>query len=464
MFLQFYQMREQPFGTTPDPRFLYLGKSHREALASLFYGMQANCGFTALIANPGLGKTTLTFQALENFQRSARIVFLSQTQCNSRELLHYVLDELGVDSQGMNIASMHKKLKEIVSQEVAAGHRFILAVDEAQNFDSDVLETIRLLSNLETPQTKLLQILLVGQPQLATKLASPALLQLEQRISVFAGLKPFDINDTGRYIAHRLLVAGYVGQPLFSREALEMIQGRSQGIPRNINRLCFNALSIGCATESKIVDSKIMREVFTDLDVNALGNQLAFSVSDTKVESGQFARPFQPLKIGGLKARATCVAAACVAAGIMLWPSSTPKTKNAPPSLMLSAPITTSGGAAERFISNTEAVQTFPLNAPIVRPESKDSHRTQANTVRETITVVVKSGDDLRKIVIHAIGHYDDAIVKTIRELNPDLTDENRIEVGQQLILPRTRGILDTHFLPDAIGSTGTIAGSSSDK
>ena len=150
MFLDFYQMREQPFGVTPDPRFLYLGKSHREALASLFYGIESDRGFVALIAQPGLGKTTLTFQLLEKLQRAARTVFLFQTQCNSRELVHYLLNDLGVDATGMDIVSMNNKLNVILSREMLAGRRFVLAIDEAQNLDPEVLETIRLLSNFET--------------------------------------------------------------------------------------------------------------------------------------------------------------------------------------------------------------------------------------------------------------------------------------------------------------------------
>src|ERR1700722_12623208 len=199
MFLDFFEMKVQPFGVTPDPRFLYLGKSHREALASLYYGIESDRGFTALIAPPGLGKTTLTFQLLEKLEQTSRTVFLFNTQCNSRDLFQYVLGDLGVDSSGMNLVSMHEKLNEILARERLAGRRFVLAIDEAQNLAPDVLETIRLLSNFETSRAKLIQILLVGQPQLARKLANPALEQLRQRISVFARIEPFNFEETSRY-------------------------------------------------------------------------------------------------------------------------------------------------------------------------------------------------------------------------------------------------------------------------
>jgi general secretion pathway protein A len=269
MFLDFYKMKEQPFGVIPDPRFLYLGQSHREALASMHYGIESNRGFVALIAHPGLGKTTLTFQLLENLQQASRAVFLFQTQCNTKELFQYLLNGLGVDAEGMELVSMHNKLNQILSRETLAGRRFVLAVDEAQNLDPRVLETIRLLSNFETSRDKMLQILLIGQPQLARKLASPELEQLQQRISVFARLDPFGGDETARYIAHRLRVAGYEGSPLFSPLALRVIAERSGGIPRKINGLCFSALSLGLAMGRKHIDVGMMEEVIADSDVES---------------------------------------------------------------------------------------------------------------------------------------------------------------------------------------------------
>ena len=263
------KLKEQPFGVTPDPRFLYLGQSHREALASLYYGIESDRGFVALIAPPGLGKTTLTFQLLEKLQQASRTVFLFQTQCNTKEFFHYLLNGLGVNAEGMELVSMHSKLNEILCREMLAGRRFILAIDEAQNLDPDVLETIRLLSNFETSRDKMLQILLIGQPQLARKLATPELEQLQQRISVFARLEPFGPEDTASYVAHRLQVAGYEGSPLFTPGALRLIAEHSQGIPRKINSLCFSALSLGCAMDRKQIDAAMMEEVIADRDVES---------------------------------------------------------------------------------------------------------------------------------------------------------------------------------------------------
>src|ERR1700732_4633741 len=232
MFRDFYGFTEQPFGVTPDPRFLYLSPSHREALASLYYGIDAGRGFVALIAKPGMGKTTLLFHLLQRFGTSARTVFLFQTQCNSREFMRFLLLELGRESQGQqDIVTMHEAFNRCLLQEAKAGRRFIVVVDEAQNLEPSVLETIRLLSDFETPQAKLLQIVLAGQPELADKLASRNLAQLRQRISLVSGLKQLSLDDTRNYIQHRLRVAGYEGQSLFTPQALAHTADFTEGIP-----------------------------------------------------------------------------------------------------------------------------------------------------------------------------------------------------------------------------------------
>jgi general secretion pathway protein A len=270
MFLQHYGMHEQPFGVTPNPRYLYLSQTHREALASLVYGIESGRGFMALIAKPGMGKTTLLFQVLDRLGSSARTVFLFHTQCNSREFFHYLLSDLGIDSQGSDLARMHDQLNQVLVAEASSGRRFVLVVDEAQNLDDSVLETVRLLSDFETPRAKLMQIILAGQPQLAEKLARPGLVQLRQRVSILARLDPFSLEDTGGYICHRLRVAGYKGSALFTPEAIEIVATRGEGIPRNINNICFNALSLGFALEKHKIDSGMVLEALGDLDVGAL--------------------------------------------------------------------------------------------------------------------------------------------------------------------------------------------------
>src|SRR5690348_10476693 len=267
MFLDFYKLREQPFADTPDPRYVYLSPAHREALASLYYGIESGRGFLALIAKPGMGKTTLLFHLLEKFRHNARTAFLFQTQCSSREFMRFLLAELGVESHDQDFVRMHEEFNKMLLQEARAGRRFIIVVDEAQNLDASVLETVRLLSDFETPRAKLLQIILAGQPELADKLASRHMAQLRQRVSLLNRLSPLSIGDTRKYIEHRLRVAGHSGAMLFSPEALIAIARFTEGIPRNINNFCFNALSLSCAMHQRVVDLTLVEEVINDLDI-----------------------------------------------------------------------------------------------------------------------------------------------------------------------------------------------------
>src|SRR5580693_1251673 len=259
MFQGFFGLREPPFGVTPDPRYLYLGPGHREALASLFYGVEANRGFLALIAKPGMGKTTLLFHLLEKFRTRARTAFLFQTQCSSREFMRFLLAEVGIDSQGKDFVQMHEEFNRCLIQEARAGRRFIVVIDEAQNLDPSVLETVRLLSDFETPQAKLLQIVLSGQPELADKLSRPSLRQLRQRVSLLSTLAPLPPEEVARYMNHRLRAAGRQEGSLFTAAAVKMIAELSEGIPRNINNIGFNALSMGCSLRQKTVDVSVIQ-------------------------------------------------------------------------------------------------------------------------------------------------------------------------------------------------------------
>jgi len=267
MFVDYYGLREQPFGVTPDPRFLYLGEGHREALAALFYGIESGRGFSALAAEPGMGKTSLLMRLLESMQESARTAFLFQTEGGSREFLHALLHDLGIAPLGKDLAATHAALNETLLAELNAGRRVIVVIDEAQNLSDKTLESVRLLSNFETPEAKLMHIILAGQPKLSEKLAKPSLTQLRQRVSNVIQLKPFRSEETIDYIKHRLQAAGLKGQLPFSPDALLLIARSSKGIPRNINNICFQALSLGFATQSQIVGINAVREVLADLEI-----------------------------------------------------------------------------------------------------------------------------------------------------------------------------------------------------
>jgi len=265
MFLTLYGMRDQPFGVTPDSRYLYPSPTHREALASLFCGVQDRRGFLALIAPPGTGKTTLLFYLLGRLRGTSRTAFLFDTPSDPQELMSSLATDIGLNTSGLGKAEIRQQVQRLLTEEASAGRNCVVVVDEAQNLSNPVLEEIRLLSNFESGTRKLLQVVLAGQPQLATRLSHPDLIQLRQRLAMVIRLEPLSAEQVRSYIDHRLKVAGYNAGQLFSDDAFALIARESQGIPRKINILCYNALAIGCAQKRKCIDVGIVRQAVGDL-------------------------------------------------------------------------------------------------------------------------------------------------------------------------------------------------------
>jgi type II secretory pathway predicted ATPase ExeA/outer membrane protein OmpA-like peptidoglycan-associated protein len=261
-----FGLLENPFGVTPDPRYLFMSRTHREALASLINGIECGFGFQVLVAQPGMGKTTLLFDLLERFQGS-RTAFLFQQQHDSREFLQSLLLELKSESSETSHAKLYSQLNHLLWEAATTRDRVIVVVDEAQNLDDSVLETLRQLSNFETTRSKLLQIVLAGQPQLAKRLGRPEQEQLRQRVSTIARLSPLRFNETETYLNHRLSIAGYRGQEFITVGALQLIWSKGHGIPRNINTLCFNAMLLQFAQGARQVDEVAIKEAAQDLDL-----------------------------------------------------------------------------------------------------------------------------------------------------------------------------------------------------
>lgn len=476
MFLEYYKLREQPFGLTPDPRYLYLSPTHREALASLFYGIQAARGFLSLIAKPGMGKTTLLTALQERLQAKARFLFVSQTQCNSRELLRWLLRRIGEESDSQDLPEMQDKMTQFLAREASAGRRFVLVIDEAQNLDDSVLETVRLLSNCETPTTKLLQILLAGQPQLATKLVNPRLEQFRQRIGIASRIDPLSREETVRYIAHRLQVAGWPGGTLFSESALESIADLSRGIPRNINNLGFGALSLGYATGRKKIDANLIKEAAGDLDMGQLSEfrptvsasvrapaviSAASILSSSKVckkSSEPVRRQLVAFAIAAvlLSAVAFTISAhlqrrsAAVAENVSSAHREEPKSK-APPVLRGKLePVTISAltEAAEGFSASSSptwaqatAESTTPGTLAQMRPTETlpypGTHGNDPASAGKTVSILVQRGDWVQKICREHLGGDDRKVIDRLLALNPSIKDPDHLEVGQRINLPQ---------------------------
>jgi general secretion pathway protein A len=271
MYLAYFDLKERPFSITPDPRFLYMSARHREALAHLLYGLGEGGGFVQLTGEVGTGKTTICRCLLEQVPDNVEIAMVLNPKVTASELLATVCDELGIpcpDGHSSSIKTLVDRLNHYLLDAHARGRRTVLIIDEAQNLSADVLEQVRLLTNLETATQKLLQIILIGQPELRDMLARDEMRQLAQRVTARYHLEPISREETEAYIRHRLQICG-TSKVLFSRDAIRRIQQLSGGIPRLINVLCDRAM-LGAYVENKPwVDSGVVRKAAREvLDVD----------------------------------------------------------------------------------------------------------------------------------------------------------------------------------------------------
>ncbi len=260
MYTQFFGLREKPFTLSPDPKYLFLSDSHREALAHLLYGIEQGEGFIAVTGEVGTGKTTLCRTLLDRLDASTEVAFVFNPPLSGMELLQSVHHELGLLGGEASRQELTQELNQFLLEKKVQGRRVLLIIDEAQNLERDALEQVRLLGNLETNTAKLLQIILLGQPELDTTLESPNLRQLRQRITVRWRLAPLSAGETREYVVHRLKVAG-ASRELFTDLALREIHRRSRGIPRVINLLCDRSLLAAYAARTQSIGLGLVSEV-----------------------------------------------------------------------------------------------------------------------------------------------------------------------------------------------------------
>jgi general secretion pathway protein A len=265
MYCEYYGFVQRPFELTPDPSFLFLGEAHREGLATLVYGVQSGKGFVLLTGEVGTGKTTLLHALLAQLDPRTASAFIFNPRLSPLDFFEMLFQEYGIEKKCTNKADYLICLNEYLIERLGNNESTLLIVDEAQTLSAEMLEEIRLLSNLETPTSKLIQIMLVGQPELNEMLSRPALRQLRQRIALRHHLRPFDERELRDYVSERLAKAGYTGKPIFSRSGLKVLFEASAGIPRVINNVCDAALLQGYARELSTVDGKLIREVVATL-------------------------------------------------------------------------------------------------------------------------------------------------------------------------------------------------------
>lgn len=263
MYEAFYGLKEKPFSIQPDPDFLFLGKRHSLAYTMLQYGIQSRANFSVICGDIGCGKTTLIRHLLNQLGKELTVGLVYNTHQDIADLLEWIMLAFGQPYESMSSVARYDAFQRFLINEYGAGRRTILIVDEAQNLSAGALESLRMLSNINVDKDQLLQVILVGQPQLRDLLQKPELLQFAQRVAVDFFIPPLNPEEVAAYITHRLGVAGREA-PLFTPAAMQRIAQASHGVPRSINILCDTLLVYGFASDSVVIDEALVEEVLRD--------------------------------------------------------------------------------------------------------------------------------------------------------------------------------------------------------
>jgi putative secretion ATPase (PEP-CTERM system associated) len=270
MYERFYHLRDRPFALSPDPDYLYPSRVHREALDYLRFGIEGHAGFVVITGEIGSGKTTLLQVLLRNLDGQTTVIRLVNTLLTGRELLESMLLDLGMEDAPETKPLMLRELARLLIEQRASGRRVVAVIDEAQNLSREALEELRMLSNLETEKSKLIQIVLVGQPDLRDALEDPSLEQLRQRVTVRYHIDPLDPPETALYINHRLKRAAIAAPLEFPADVTSVVHARSGGVPRLINVICDAVLLCGYAEESHQIDLPLVRSAIEELESSSV--------------------------------------------------------------------------------------------------------------------------------------------------------------------------------------------------
>jgi type II secretory pathway predicted ATPase ExeA/phage tail protein X len=426
VYTEFYNFTEEPFNLTPDPRFLYLTPQHREALASMIYGIREHRGFISVTGEVGTGKTTLVYSLLDNLNEKVKPVFIYHTSITFEDLLRSILLELGVEAQGRDKLSCLRMLSEYLARQLERDSTVAVVIDEAQNLSVPVLEELRMLSNLETSKTKLIQILLVGQPELENKLNLPELRQLKQRIGIRRQIKPLTARETRKYIQHRLALAGGTVGSVFTRGAVSMIWRYSGGIPRNINIICENAFLIGYGMGKKKIDRRIIREVIEDM------NAPLVSAASLK-RAGRFRAP-----VWRMSAIAAAMALTLGALALVRFDLVTTTPPFLEKAAVMEKGLTASQAAApSKAIPGVSAKGARPPDSPTaVKTPARSDADTQGPEYRFLDTIDIREGTTVADLAQRYYGAYNETLIDIILKANPSIADIRRIPVHQKINIP----------------------------
>ncbi len=408
MYLAFYGLKKQPFHITPDPEFLYLSPSHKEALAAIIYGIEQRKGFITITGAVGVGKTTILRSYLEAAEKSRlKIIYIFNAKLTFEGLLKTIYQELNLPIEGDDVAEMVNRLYEVLIEEYKQDSTVVLVVDEVQNMPIDTLESLRMISNLETSRDKLIQIVLVGQPEFVEELNIDRLRQLKQRLAVRSTILPLTKEESLEYVKFRLQKAGAPTASVFAASALKTIVNKAGGIPRVLNILCDNALVTGFGYHKKPVTKKIVREIIADFE-------------DSKRSS--LRRLWLP----------AAVAIAVILIGVLWVLSRQPIIFGKVWGRVFHAQMT-----QESAVREARPVEQSPVRDDRTLPTAEESGTVPSpQNIAAEITKTVTSGDTLSRLANEVYGNSDVAVIKLIREHNPQITDPDVIHPGTVIVFP----------------------------
>ncbi|MBP1718815.1 MAG: ATPase [Deltaproteobacteria bacterium] len=396
MYLNFYGFKEEPFSFTPDPNFLYLSPTHKEALSAMTTVIRERLGTITITGEAGTGKTTLIYTLLKNLDKSIRTSFIFNPKLSFEDLLKSILRDLEIPVKETGLYALMQMLNLYLKERLPFDETFVIIIDEAQNMDMEVLEGINRIGKRETPASKLLQIILVGQPELEKNLDSPGLREFKKRIVMRSQISPLTQTETKGYIDHRLRIVGSASSRVFAPEAIELICKHSKGIPRVINQFCDHSFLAGFALSARQIDAKIVKDVMVDM-APIISSRRYFPFIKTV---------YLPFAFLGL-----------VVLGVGFfylinrdW-SSRPLPKQ-PPAVKMESPP-----AKERAdVSSVKVV-------PPAEPDWK--------------VVKVKSGASLSTLAQQYYQSADRLFLDLLLEANPQITDANIIHVNDEIKVPR---------------------------
>ncbi len=406
MYLNFYNLKKQPFHITPDPEFLYLSPSHKEALAAIIYGIEEKKGFVAIIGAVGAGKTTILRSYLERADKKhLKIIYIFNPRLTFDGLLENICQELGLPVENNDVPGLINKLYTVLIEEYKEGNTVVLVVDEAQNMPIDTLESLRMFSNLETSKDKLIQIVLVGQPEFETTLNLDKLRQLKQRLAIRSTILPLTKEESLEYIKFRLRKAGSDLSSVFTASSIKKIIRKAHGVPRVINVLCDNALITGFGYQQKPVMTKIVGEIIRDLE----GTKRSF-----------IARWWAPV--------AVALSILILIMAIWAWPRREVAFHK------MGGPLS----SGQNEVPQPEQSKANAEKLTEQRPLQAEEKQPIAIPKKERLPVIkkVNPGDTLTKLADEVYGKSGSEVLGIIRDKNPQITNPNLIQKGSTITFP----------------------------